>query len=186
MTLEEYYKIKQGILQQNLNRYHRFESADTLCEQFNKFINTLKKEKEEMKEKYLWLEQDDERRNMSGRAILDKYVDLEKSCLSDSKKKQVREMLYKCKDAFSLRDEIGTSPNIEVEIDVTDKLPSFIRLYHVKGEDNNILDREMKRLCYLGILKEGFQHIRVQLCWLVGRLQLIWESLQILDIWTWI
>ena len=41
-----YYKIKQGILQQNLSRYYRFESADTLCEQFNKFVNTLKKEKQ--------------------------------------------------------------------------------------------------------------------------------------------
>ena len=27
---------------------------------------------------------------------------------------------------FSLRDEIGTCPNIEVEIDVTDKSPFFI------------------------------------------------------------
>ena len=29
------------------------------------------------------------------------------------------EMLYKYKEAFNLRDEIGTCPNIEVEIDVT-------------------------------------------------------------------
>ena len=33
--------------------------------------------------------------------------------------------------------------------------PIFIRPYHVKEEDKNILDKEMKRLCYLGILK-GF------------------------------
>ena len=39
-----YYKIKQGILQQNLNKYYRFERAETLCKYFNKFINTLKKE----------------------------------------------------------------------------------------------------------------------------------------------
>ena len=39
-----YYKIKQGIPQQNLSKYYRFERADTLCEYFNKFINTLKKE----------------------------------------------------------------------------------------------------------------------------------------------
>ena len=38
---------------------------------------------------------------MSGREILDKYVDLDKSCLSDSEKKQVMDMLYKYKDAFS-------------------------------------------------------------------------------------
>ena len=46
-----YYKIKQGILQQHLSKYYRFESADILCKQFNKFIKTLKKEKrEEMQE----------------------------------------------------------------------------------------------------------------------------------------
>ena len=38
-----YYKIKQGILQQNLSKYYRFERADTLHEHFNKFINTLKR-----------------------------------------------------------------------------------------------------------------------------------------------
>ena len=31
-----------------------------------------------MKEKYSWLEPDDERRNMSDREILDQYVDLDK------------------------------------------------------------------------------------------------------------
>ena len=41
------YKIKQGILHQNLSRYYKFEMADTLFENFNKFINTLKKEREQ-------------------------------------------------------------------------------------------------------------------------------------------
>ena len=85
----------------------------------------LKKEKEETKAKYPWLEQDEERRNMSDRDILDMYVALDKSCLSDSQKKQVMDMLYKYKDAFSLRDETGTCSNKEVEIDVTDKSPFF-------------------------------------------------------------
>ena len=65
-------------------------------------------------------------------------------------------MLYKYKEVFSMRDEIGTCPNIEVEIDVTDKSPFFIRPFHVKEEDKTLIDKEMKRLCYLGILKEGF------------------------------
>ena len=116
-----------------------------------------------MKEKYSWLEPDDKRRNMSAKEILDKYIDLNKSCLIDWEKKQVMDMLYKYKDTFSWSDEIGTSPNIEVEIDVTDKSPVFIRLYHVKEEDKNILDKEMKRLCYLEVLKEGFSAL-VQLC----------------------
>ena len=51
------------------------------------------------------------------------------------RKEQVMDMLCKYKDTFSLRGEIGACPNIEVEIDVTDKSPFFIRLYHVKEED---------------------------------------------------
>ena len=35
-----------------------------------------------------------------------------------------------------------------------DKMPFFIRHYHAKEEDKNTLDKEVKRLCYLGILKE--------------------------------
>ena len=35
-------------------------------------------------------------------------------------------MLYKYKEAFSLRDEIGTCSNIEVEIHVTDKSPFLL------------------------------------------------------------
>ena len=42
-----YYKIKQGILQQNLSRYYRFEKAEKLSEYFNKFVTTLKKEREQ-------------------------------------------------------------------------------------------------------------------------------------------
>ena len=33
-----YYKIKQGVLQQNLNKYYYFEEADKVCEEFNKMV----------------------------------------------------------------------------------------------------------------------------------------------------
>ena len=88
--------------------------------------------------------------------ILDTFFDLRNSCLDDSERKQVMEMLYEYKDAFSLKDEIGTCPNIEVNIEVTDSSPFFIRPYHVKEIDKAVLDKEMRRLCFLGILKEGF------------------------------
>ena len=67
----------------------------------------------------------------------------------------MRNLVLEYKDAFSLRDEIGTCPNIKVEIDVTDKSPFLIWPFHAREEDKAILDKEMKRLCYLGILK-GF------------------------------
>ena len=38
-----FYKIKQGILQQNLSKYYKFKLDDILCEQYNKFINMIKR-----------------------------------------------------------------------------------------------------------------------------------------------
>ena len=153
-----YQKIKQGILQQNLSRYYRFVEAKKLCEYFNKFVDMLKSNREQKisVDKYPWLDPEDERRNMMDREILEKFIHLRTSCLNKEEQKKVIYMLYKYKEAFSLRDEIGTCPNIEVEIEVTDKSPFFIRQYHVREEDKAIIDKEMKRLCYMGILKEGF------------------------------
>ena len=83
-----YYKIKQGILQQNLSKYYRFEKAEKLCEYFNKFVNTLKKEREQKlpKDKYPWLDPDDDQRHMTDREILEKYINLDNSCLNEEEK----------------------------------------------------------------------------------------------------
>ena len=153
-----YYKIKQGVLQQNLSCMYHFESANTVCDQFNRLINTLRKEEEETSctDKYPWLDNSDERKHMTDREMLDKYINLEGSCLTKWEKQKLRNVIYEYKDTFSLRDEIGTCPNIKAEIHVTDSSPFFIRLFHAREEDKTILNKEMKRLCYLGILREGF------------------------------
>ena len=55
----------------------------------------------------------------------------------------MRKLIFEYKDAFSLRDEIGTFLNIKVEIDVTDKNPFFIRPFHAREEDEAVLDKEI-------------------------------------------
>ena len=35
-----YYKIAQGVFQQNLSRFYEIESAEKVCDQFNNLINT--------------------------------------------------------------------------------------------------------------------------------------------------
>ena len=62
-----YYQIKQDIMQQNLSKYYRFEKAETLCEYFNKFMNMLKKEREQIEpeESYTWLYSSDKRKYMT-------------------------------------------------------------------------------------------------------------------------
>ena len=123
---------------------------------FNTILKEQRKEKKNDKEeRYPWLEEDDERKYMTDKEILDKYINLQDSCLNEEERKQVMEMLYNYKDVFSLRDEISTCPNIEVNIEVMDNSPFFIRPYHVKEEDRAVLEKEMRRPCYLQILKEG-------------------------------
>ena len=151
-----FYKIKQEVLQEHLGKHYHFKLADDVCNQYNRFVNLMRKEEENSEGKYPWLEDTDERKYMTDSEILDKYINLDNSCLTKIEKTQVRNLLYKYKDAFSLRDEIRLCPNIEIEIDLTDKSPFFFRPFHASEEDKLILDKEMKCLCYLGILKEGF------------------------------
>ena len=93
---------------------------------------------------------------MSDKEILDKYINLDSSCLTRWERRKVRRLIYNYMDAFSLRDEIGMCSCIEIEIEVTDRSPFFIRPFYAREEDKAFLDKEMKRLYYLGILKEGF------------------------------
>ena len=82
---------------------------------------------------------------MTDQETLDKYINLEKA-LFDGERKEIGIEMYKYKEVISVRDEIGTCPNIEVEIDVTDKSQFFIRPYLVNEEDMTLINKEMKQL----------------------------------------
>ena len=64
-----YYKVKQGVLQQNLSKLYHFETANTVCKQFNRLINTLRKEekKGKGKAKCPWLDDSDKRKYLTKR-----------------------------------------------------------------------------------------------------------------------
>ena len=127
LRLLGYYKIERGVIQQKLSRFYNFELAEEVCTQFNNLINTTRKEQREVtEEKYPWLDKSDERKYMSDEKILRKYINLDNTCLSRKEKEEVMEMLYQYKDMVSLRDKIGTCPNIEVGNEVTDKSPFLL------------------------------------------------------------
>ena len=73
-----YYKIKQGVLQQNLSKCYHFESVEKLCEEFNAILNERRKEEEKEvdKDKYPWLDDSDERKYMTDREILEKHINV--------------------------------------------------------------------------------------------------------------
>ena len=44
-----YYKIKQGVLQQNLSKDYYFGSVDATSDYYNKFVNALKSKRKKQK-----------------------------------------------------------------------------------------------------------------------------------------
>ena len=98
-----YYKIQQEVLQGECSRFYEFESPEKVCDQFNNLINTLKREEKlETGERYPWLDRIDERKYISDREILEKYIHLDNTYFTEEEKKEVMDMLYKYKETFSL------------------------------------------------------------------------------------
>ena len=92
---------------------------------------------------------------MTDRECLENYIDLSDSDITEREKKNLYKVLYKYKRAFSLRDEIGLCQNMEVELELRDETPFFIKPFPIKESDKDIVDKEMRKGCLLGILKKG-------------------------------
>ena len=77
-------------MQQKLSKYYKFELAEKVCDQYNNLIITLKKEQSiDTGEKYPWLDDSDERKNMTDREILEKYINLDNTCLTERERRKL-------------------------------------------------------------------------------------------------
>ena len=63
--------------------------------------------------------------------------------------------LIKHREAFSLRDEIGSCPFFEVSLKLKDDTPFFVRPYPIRKDMKPIVQKEMDRLERLGIIKKS-------------------------------
>ena len=70
--------------------------------------------------------------NMTDQEILEKYVDLTDSNLNAAGKKSLYKVLLKYKEGFSCRDEIGLCPNMEIDLELNEDTPFFIRPFPIK------------------------------------------------------
>ena len=104
---------------------------------------------------YQWLADDDPRRYQTDEEILYEKIDLSNSALSRKEKTRLMKMLIKCRDAFSLRDEIGECPNLEADIKVIDDSPLFVRPFPISESDKPFMDEQMEKLVSLGILSKN-------------------------------
>ena len=106
-------------------------------------------------DKYPWLDPDDIRRNMTDKEILQMKLNLKDSVLDEKGKEEFLEKVEQFTDIFSLRDEIGTCPFIQVHLKLEDETPFFVRPYPMREEQKKVIQKEMDRLEHLGIICKG-------------------------------
>ena len=82
-------------------------------------------------------------------------LDLAECSLDDKQKEEFLTKLYDFHDVFSLRDEIGTCPFIEVHLKLKDETTFFVKPYPIRDEQKKVIQKEMDRLDHLGIIQIG-------------------------------
>ena len=103
---------------------------------------------------YPWLDPQDPRRFQTDRELLEQLIDLSDSCLTPLEKEQFYDLLEKYEKAFSLCDEIGLAHGMQITLELTDTTPFFIRPFSAKEDMKGKIDKEMNKLCILGILRK--------------------------------
>ena len=92
---------------------------------------------------------------MTGAEILRMKLNLTECSLDDKQKEEFLTKLDDFHNVFSLRDEIGTCPFIEVHLKLKDETPFFVRPYSMREEQKKVIQKEMDRLEHLGIIQKG-------------------------------
>ena len=82
-------------------------------------------------------------------------LNLKDSVLDEKGKEEFLDKVEQFTDVFSLRDEIGTCPFIEVHLKLKDETPFFVRPYPMREEQKKVIQKEMDRLKHLGIIYKG-------------------------------
>ena len=87
--------------------------------------------------------------------ILQMKLNLKDSTLNKKEKEEFLTKVEQFTDVFSLRDEIGTCPFIEVDLKLKDETPFFVRPHPMREEQKKVIQKEMDRLKHLGIIHKG-------------------------------
>ena len=105
--------------------------------------------------KYPHLSPDDPDSSLTVSDIIRRDIKLDKCVLNHGQKQDFHEILEQNSEAFSLYGEIGTCPNFQVDIHLTDTSPFYVRPYPVTDENKALIDKELTKLVKLGILQQG-------------------------------
>ena len=93
---------------------------------------------------------------MTDAEILQMKLNLSDCTLDDKGKEEFLAKINNFHNVFSLRDEIGTCPFIEVHLKLKDETTLFsVRPYPMWEEQKKVIQKEMDRLEHLGVIQKG-------------------------------
>ena len=106
-------------------------------------------------------------------------LNLKDSVLDEKGKEEFLEKVGQFTDVFSLRDEIGTCPFIEVHLKLKDETPFFVRPHLMREEQKKVIQKEMDRLKHLGLT--GYSSLVVLVKWKNQNLYQVCSDFRILN-----
>ena len=96
---------------------------------------------------------------MTDLEILKLKVNLSESQLDSCKKELLYQELIKHREAFSLRDEIGSCPFFEVSLKLKDDTPFFVRPYPIREDMKPIVQKRNGQIRKIRHYQERFNGI---------------------------
>ena len=126
-----------------MSKYYSFQSKNHFAAYHN-FRNKLKEETTNSGDSYPGLEPNYSWRKMTHRKNIENAIALNQPCLLKEGQEDDYNLLVKYREAFSFKDEIGTCPNTEIDLKITEN----------QRRNKPTIDKEMQRLVHLGILKQ--------------------------------
>ena len=79
---------------------------------------------------------------MTDSEILRMKLNLKDSVLDEKEKEEFLKNIEQFTDIFSLRDEIGICPFIEVHLKLKDESSFFVRLYPMREEQKKVIEKK--------------------------------------------
>ena len=149
-----YYNINLTSVQDTLNPYFQHAQTVSKTTTLHDHGNTTQVNKT-LPDPYPWLDHEDPRKTMTDEEILHKYIDLSDSDLSEDEKNTLMGIIIANKQAFSLRDEIGHCTDIQIDIEVIDDSPFFVRPFPISEADKKVMNNYMKSMVDQKVLTQN-------------------------------
>ena len=116
---QDYLSLMHTSNDKTLQKNTRLDIRKTPIDETEKSPRESKYSKDDTKkDPYPWLDENDPRRHMTDKHILESTVDLSEACITERQKHALYKILLKYREAFLLRDEIRLCPNMEGKLEI--------------------------------------------------------------------